>query len=113
MSHHVAADVVIAGFVLVLSGACAGSDGAWVLPTPAAERVGPQIRIAGVVRHSDLEGGFFAIQGDDGVTYDPTNLPAEFQQDGLAVEAEARRRDDVMGTHQVGPIVEIERIRRR
>jgi inhibitor of cysteine peptidase len=105
--------VLTAGlFPLVLT-ACAGGDGTWVLPTPAAQEVGTRIRITGVVRHSELEGGFYAIQGDDGVTYDPTNLPVEFQEEGLAVEVEARRREDAMGIHQVGPIVEIERIRRR
>jgi len=61
----------------------------------------------------ELEGGFFAIRGDDSVTYNPTNLPAEFQQDGLAVEADARRRDDMAGIHQVGPLIQLERIRRR
>ena len=60
-----------------------------------------------------LEGGYFAIRGEDGVSYDPTNLPAEFQKDGLKVEAEARRRDDMMGIHQGGPIVQLVRIRAR
>ena len=105
--------ILTAGLFLLLLTACAGNDGSWVLPTPAAQEVGPLVRITGIVRHSDLEGGFYAIQGDDGVTYDPTNLPAEFQEDGLAVEVEARRREDAMGIHQVGPIVEIERIRKR
>ena len=52
-------------------------------------------------------------EGDDGTTYDPTNLPDAFKQDGLGVEAEARRRDDAAGIHMVGPIVDIVRIRRR
>jgi hypothetical protein len=93
--------------------ACGGSEADWVVPTPAAERVGPSIRITGTVRYYELEGGFYAIRGDDEVTYDPTNLPAAFRKDGLAVEAEARLRDDMLGIHQVGPIVELERIRAR
>jgi hypothetical protein len=52
-------------------------------------------------------------RGNDGVTYDPTNLPPEFQKDGLTIEAEARRRDDMMGIHQVGPIVQLVRVRAR
>jgi hypothetical protein len=95
------------------NGAAGGGEAGWVTPSPAAEEGGADVRITGVVSHVELEGGFYAIRGDDGVTYDPTNLPPEFQKDGLKVEAEARRRDDMMGIHQVGPIVELVRIRAR
>ena len=70
------------------------------------ENQGQQVHIIGVVQHLELEGGFYAIRGADSVTYDPRNLPAEFQKDGLSVEADARRRNDVMGIHQVGVIVD-------
>jgi acyl dehydratase len=104
--------------MLMAVAACANGAGghdevAWVTPTPAAEEVGTEVRITGVVKHVKLEGGFYAIRGDDAVTYDPTNLPPAFQRDGLRVEAEARRRDDLMGIHQAGPIVELVRIRAR
>jgi hypothetical protein len=99
--------------LLLVITACKSRGAEWVIPTPAAEQVGAQIRITGVVRRSELEGGFYVIHGEDGLTYDPTNLPPEFQEDGLRVEAEARRRDDMVGIHQVGPIVQLERIRRR
>ena len=103
----------LTGARLLLALAGCGSPGAeWVVATPAAEPVGARVHIIGVVRQSELEGGFYAIHGNDGVTYDPTNLPPEFQQDGLQIEAEARRRDDMAGIHQVGPIVQLERIRR-
>jgi hypothetical protein len=98
--------------LLVLVG-CGGSGADWVVPSPAAEEVGQQIHLTGQVRYYGLEGGFYAIRGDDEVTYDPTNLPEEFQRDGLPVEAQARRRDDLSGIHQVGPIVQLERIRTR
>lgn len=70
------------------------------------------VSITGVVRHFDLEGGFFAIRGDDGVTYDPSNLTGDFQQDGLRVRARARLRPDMGGIHMVGPIVDIIEIER-
>jgi hypothetical protein len=98
---------------LLVIAACGPHEADWVSPTPAAEPIGPQIHITGVVRHFELEGGFYAIRGDDSVTYNPTNLPAEFRQDGLAVEADARRRDDMASIQQVGPLVQLERIRRR
>ena len=101
------------GGLLVMLIACGGGQADWVTPTPAAEKGGQQIHITGVVRHFETEGGFYAIRGSDSVTYDPRNLPPEFQKDGLGVEADARRRDDVMGIHQVGVIVDLERIRAR
>jgi hypothetical protein len=67
----------------------------------------------GTVRFLMLEGGFWAIAGDDNVTYDPmTPLAMEFQRDGLRVRFEAKVRDDLGSTHQVGPIVEIVQIRK-
>ncbi|HUF36805.1 MAG TPA: hypothetical protein VMN37_12695 [Gemmatimonadales bacterium] len=110
-----ARDPRLASILLLLLGlaACGQDGGDWVVPTPAADQLGPQVRITGVIRRSELEGGFYSIEGDDGVTYDPANLPQEFQQDGLRVELDARRRDDMAGIHQVGPIVQVERIRRR
>jgi hypothetical protein len=109
----------VALVLLMAVAACAkaanggGDEAGWVTPSPAAEEGGTDVRITGVVTHVELEGGFYAIRSDDGVTYDPTNLPPEFQKDGLKVEAEARRRDDMMGIHQAGPIVELVRIRAR
>ena len=66
------------------------------------------VRVDGTVRFVTLEGGFWAVYGDDNVTYDPMNgLPAPFQIEGLRVRMEARRRPDIGGIHMVGPIVEI------
>jgi inhibitor of cysteine peptidase len=70
------------------------------------------VAVTGVVRHFDLEGGFFAIRGDDGTTYDPSNLDEEFRQDGLRVHARVRLRPDMGGIHMVGPIVDIIEIRK-
>jgi hypothetical protein len=61
----------------------------------------------GTVYWFDLEGGFYAIRGDDDVTYDPMNLSDEFKQDGLRVRFKANLRNDMGSFHMVGPIVEI------
>jgi hypothetical protein len=105
--------VLLMGVAACANSAAGHDEAGWVTPTPAAEEAGTEVRIIGVVSHVLLEGGFYAIRGDDGVTYDPTNLPPAFQKDGLRVEAEARRRDDMMGIHQAGPIVQLVRIRAR
>jgi hypothetical protein len=93
--------------------ACGQGTNDWVTPTPPADPTGSGRTITGTVRHFELEGGFYAIRGDDSVTYDPTNLPAEFQKDGLAVEAVVRPKTNAMSIRQVGTIVDIERIRAR
>jgi len=105
--------VLLMGVPACANGAAGHDEAGWVTPNPAAEEAGTEVRITGVVKHLELEGGFYAIRGDDGVTYDPTNLPPAFQRDGLRVEAEAQRRDDMMGVHQAGPIVQLVRIRAR
>lgn len=75
--------------------------------TIAATTPDSVVTITGVVRHFDLEGGFFAIRGDDGVTYDPSNLAEAFRRDGLRVRARVRLRPDMGGIHMVGPIVDV------
>ena len=86
----------------------------WVdLEAPAAAEAGPEFRLTGTIEYLDLEGGLFVIRAEDGVQYNPLNLPADFRVDGLAVEADARRRDDVATIGMVGPVLELLRIRRR
>jgi hypothetical protein len=66
------------------------------------------IRVTGTVQHYMVEGGFWAVRGDDGVTYDPLGaLPAALQREGLRVVMVAKTRNDLAGIHMVGPIVEI------
>lgn len=98
---------------LLLLPACATNQGDWVIPASAASSNGVLLHIVGTVEHSELEGGFFLIRSEDGTAYDPTNLPEEFQQSGLPVEAEGRRRNDMAGTHMTGTIIQLVRIRKR
>lgn len=90
----------------ILSAAC-GSPTAPAIPDGA-------IRVEGTVRYFTLEGGFWAVRGDDGVTYDPMNgLPAEYQRENLRVTLIAKIRNDIAGIHMVGPIVEVLSIQAR
>src|SRR5262245_39711859 len=67
----------------------------------------------GTVQFLALEGGFWAIQADDGVTYEPQpTLATEFQRNGLRVRFEAKILGDAGGIHMAGPIVEIVQIRK-
>jgi hypothetical protein len=65
------------------------------------------VELLGTVVKKDLEGGFFAIDGDDGKTYEPINLPDAFKKNGMRVKATVRVRNDVGSIRMVGPIIEI------
>jgi hypothetical protein len=66
------------------------------------------MRVTGTAHFFNLEGGFWAIRGDDGVTYDPKDgLPPAFQREGMRLSAVIKTRSDLGGIHMVGPIVEL------
>lgn len=91
----------------LFSAACSSSPTAPQLPPGA-------IQVNGTVRYFTLEGGFWAIRGEDGVTYDPMNgLASEFQRENLRVTFIAKVRNDLGGIHMVGPIVEVLSIKQR
>jgi hypothetical protein len=73
-------------------------------------RNGDLVSGTGTVQWFALEGGFFAIRGDDGKVYDPINLPAAFARDGVKVRFSAKLRRDVGSIHMVGEIVELQQI---
>ena len=83
--------------------------------SPTAPHVPPgAIQVIGTVRYFALEGGFWAVRGDDGVTYEPNNgLAPEFRRENLQVTLVAKVRNDLGGIHMVGPIVEVLSIRVR
>lgn len=65
----------------------------------------------GTVRYSNIEGGFFYIEADDGAKYDPYGLPKAFAQEGLRVRFTVRPLRDRAGFHMMGIIVELVDIR--
>lgn len=72
--------------------------------------VGDSVSGVGMVLHFDIEGGFFAIRGGDGQTYDPVNLAPDFQHDSLPVRFAGRIRHDLASIHMVGSIIELSQI---
>ncbi len=65
------------------------------------------------VEFLNLEGGCWTIAPSEQLYYLPLNLPDQFRQDGLKVQAEVLRRDDYGSYCMVGPVVEILSIRSR
>ncbi len=51
--------------------------------------------------------GFYGIIGDDGVKYQPTNLPRKFKKEGLIIQFDAKLKANTMSTFQWGKIVEL------
>lgn len=98
---------------LMLASCASAGTGPWVEVTPEAAAPGTLLPIMGTVQHLDLEGGVYVIRDAEGRTFHPTNLPAAFRVDGLAVEAVARPREDQMSIGMVGQLVELVRIRKR
>lgn len=99
---------------VLLSVSCAGSSGKddWVELKPESETSGEEIHLQGTVRYLDIEGGLFVIRDLRDGTYNPTNLPQEFRVDGLKVEVEGRRRNDMMSIGMSGPLLDLVRIRK-
>ena len=65
----------------------------------------------GAIVFNDFEGGFYGIEADDGGHYDPRNLPAEYEEDGLRVWFKVKLTD-YGSTHMWGIVVEIIEIRK-
>jgi heat shock protein HslJ len=88
-----------------------------MLMRPAEQKAAAQtqnvIQVAGTVHHLDVEGGVWVIRTTDGTQYKPVQLPEEYQVDGLAVEVEARRRDNVVSVDMAGQAIELLTIRKR
>lgn len=108
MNRRRSIGVIVGALTLALT----GCDAALVEPGSVV-RDGDVVRGTGVVLYYSFEGGFHAIRGDDGVTYDPINLPDSFRHDGVPVRFVARIRNDLLSFHMAGPIVELTEIRRR
>src|SRR3954464_265007 len=106
---------VTASLTLFLAACASGGAGRESNPWEElghGEQSGPVFHLGGTVRHVELEGGLFVIDAADGTRYVPTNLPTDYQVEGLALEAEARRRDDMASIAMVAPLVELVRIRK-
>lgn len=107
---------------LISAAACSPENSPKTGPAPVVEEperpaaaAHPEdvLRLSGTVHHLDLEGGVYVIRTADGTQYRPIELPEEFRVDGLAVEVNARRRDDVMTVDMAGQAIELLDIRKR
>ncbi len=66
--------------------------------------------LTGQVAYSAIEGGFYGILGDDGVKYQPTNLPRKFKKENISLKFDAKIKDSMVSAFQWGTIVELSNV---
>jgi hypothetical protein len=66
----------------------------------------------GTIRKSDLEGGHWQLEGDDGTTYVLEGAPAAVSQDGATVEIDGNVDDQAMGFAMTGPTLKVKSARK-
>lgn len=93
-------------FLTVLAGCSGSGDTAPARSDGTDSTVAETFHIKGTLVYKDLEGGFFALESDDGNTFTPVNLPEAFRKDGLKVKVSALPYEG-MSIHMHGTLIEI------
>ena len=63
--------------------------------------------ITGTATYIDLSGGFWAIKGNDGQNYRPTNMPASMKKEGKSVSVRVKEVEEGFSVFMWGKTVEI------
>jgi len=69
-------------------------------------------KFRGTVRRSDLEGGHWQLEADDGTTYVLEGAPAAVEADGAKVEVDGKVDDQAMGVAMTGPTLKVKTAKR-
>lgn len=67
------------------------------------------VKVQGTVQRKGFGPGTWAVDGDNGQTYELHHPPKELQQAGLKVKVEGQVREDVMSFAMIGPILEVQK----
>lgn len=105
--------IIIVGAILIFGGSepqplPPAENGEDPIDEPIEEPVGYIISGTGTVSYVDLEGGFYGIMGDDGTQYQPINLAANMQEDGLRLNFSGQVIEDYVDMYMWGVPLEIE-----
>lgn len=80
----------------------------------AAESPSPTnqaFHLTGQVTSFNIPGGlFYGVLGDDGIKYQPVNLPRKFKKEGAIIQFDAQPKANVMSAFQWGTIVELSNV---
>ncbi len=107
---RLASTLLVLGALSACSPLFSGDDALDPVRVGFVSRQGDEVNGTGAVMWFEIEGGFFALRGDDGKVYDPMNLPPGFARDGLRVRFAGRIRNDMGSIRMVGEIVELRQI---
>jgi hypothetical protein len=66
----------------------------------------------GTIRRSDLEGGHWQLEAENGTTYVLEGAIAAVEKDGAKVEIDGAVADDVMGFAMTGPTLKVKSAKR-
>jgi cob(I)alamin adenosyltransferase len=64
-------------------------------------------KFRGTIRRSDLEGGHWQLETDDGTTYVLEGATGGVEKDGAKVEIDGAVDEDAMGLAMTGPILRV------
>ena len=101
------------GLVTLLVAGCASSGSSGWVELKTGPEAGSTLKLVGTVHRLDVEGGVWVIRDAQGASSQPTNLPEAFRKEGMSVEAEGRRRDNVVSIGMAGSLIDLIRIRQR
>lgn len=71
---------------------------------------GKPMELSGTVVFKPMEGGFFAIDGDDGKNYLPLNLPEHARKGGIKVSMSVEIKQGVVTIYNYGIPIEIKEL---
>ena len=66
--------------------------------------------LTGQVYYANIEGGFYGIISDDGIKYQPTNLPRKFKKEGLSLKFDAKIKNESISFFQWGTIIAVSNV---
>jgi Protein of unknown function (DUF5818) len=65
------------------------------------------MKVEGTIERIEMGTGTWALNGNDGTTYELKDAPKQLQKDGLKVRIEGQIRDDLMTLAMIGPVLEV------
>ena len=102
---------VVAFVLLFVALGCDGTDAP--LESENNQTFDPTPTVNASIEWLNLEGGFWAIRGDDGILYDPhPTIEEEFRLNGLHVRFRGTLRPDYVCIHMIGSVVTITEMQR-
>lgn len=65
------------------------------------------ISVTGTIKYVDIGTGTWALESEEGMSYELYEAPQPLLEAGLMVKVEGQVRDDVMTMAMIGPVLEV------